>query len=79
MALDERLLELLMRADELRERGAAVTAEELCSGCPELLPVLRRLLEGTGALEQLLHVRRGPDPVADELPPSGRPTHTYAS
>jgi hypothetical protein len=57
MALDVRLLDMLVRARELRERGVAVTAEELCGDCTELLPDLRRLPEGTEAIEQLLHVR----------------------
>src|SRR5262249_44458301 len=56
MTLDERLVDLLMRAEDLRDRGTPVTAEELCRDCPELLPDLRRLLRGTGEVEKLLEL-----------------------
>jgi serine/threonine protein kinase len=56
MSVDERLVDLLLRAEELRDQGREVHAEELCQDWPELLPELRRLLHGTGAVEQLLQV-----------------------
>jgi Protein kinase domain len=55
MTLDERLVELLMRAEDLRAEGVAVSPEELCRDCPELLSDVERLLQGIGDVEQLLH------------------------
>jgi len=47
LAIDERLIELLMRAEELEQQGRAITAEELCHDCPEQWPKLQRLLGGS--------------------------------
>jgi WD40 repeat protein/serine/threonine protein kinase len=55
MTLDDRLVDLLMQAEDQRQQGLTPTAEELCRDCPELLSSLRRLLRGTDAVEQLLH------------------------
>jgi serine/threonine-protein kinase len=66
MTVDERLLELLVQAEELGEQGAAVTAEELCRDCPELLPELRRLLGGLGQVERLM--KGGPAGVSGPTP-----------
>ena len=52
-AVEDRLLDLLVRWDELRRQGRDATAEELCSDCPELAGELR------GRIEAL----RGIDPV----------------
>src|SRR5437764_916482 len=41
MTDDATLAELLLRWQELRGRGCRPSAEELCVGCPELLPALR--------------------------------------
>jgi serine/threonine protein kinase len=38
-----RVSDLLLRWEALRQRGQAVSAEEMCADCPELLPELRRL------------------------------------
>src|SRR5262245_43058511 len=47
---DPRLEQLLLRWDELRDRGQELTPEELCRDCPELLPGFRDLLRArTGA------------------------------
>src|SRR5690242_18878487 len=59
MALDDRLVDLLMLAEDLRRQGCAVRSDELCRNCPELLPELDRLLQGTAEVEHLLH----PTPV----------------
>lgn len=50
MTDEERVADLLLTWEEARERGNAITAEELCRGCPELLDAVRdriRLLEKT--------------------------------
>jgi WD40 repeat protein/CubicO group peptidase (beta-lactamase class C family) len=66
MTLDERLVDLVMRAEELREEGRPASPEELCRDCPELLPDLRRLLSGTAALDRLMHSPKdGPQPPGD--------------
>ncbi len=39
---DPRLDELLLRWEELREQGQSLSAEELCSTCPELAGELAR-------------------------------------
>jgi WD40 repeat protein/tRNA A-37 threonylcarbamoyl transferase component Bud32 len=54
MPLDDRLVEMLMQAEDLRAQGGTVEPAELCKDCPELLPELVRLLRGTDAVQQLL-------------------------
>src|SRR5262245_12103887 len=52
MNSDSRLDELLLRWEELQERGQTPTAEELCRDCPELAASLAeriRLLHNMGA------------------------------
>ena len=44
MAADDRLVDLLLQWEELREQGRPVSAEELCRDCPELLDEVRRRL-----------------------------------
>src|SRR5262249_38710031 len=44
MAVDDRLMDLLLRWEEFREQGRLVSAEELCRDCPELLDEVRRRL-----------------------------------
>jgi serine/threonine-protein kinase len=46
--------ELVLRWQELREQGQAVSAEELCADCPALLDDLRRQLEALRSMEQFL-------------------------
>jgi WD40 repeat protein/tRNA A-37 threonylcarbamoyl transferase component Bud32 len=52
MAIDERLVELLLQWEELREQGQPVSAEELCRDCPELLDEARRRMRFLGALHE---------------------------
>jgi hypothetical protein len=72
MTLDERLVDLLMRAEDLRAEGVAVSPEELCRDCPELLADVERLLQGTGAVEQLLHAPEcaAADPPSEAVVPT---------
>jgi serine/threonine-protein kinase len=55
--------ELLLRWEELRERGQPVSPEELCRDCPELVGDVRRRIE---ALEALYR-------VPNRLPPDAQP------
>ncbi|HLJ97477.1 MAG TPA: hypothetical protein VKU02_30235 [Gemmataceae bacterium] len=54
MTVDERLIDLLMQAEELRQFGRSVDAAQLCWNSPELQPALEQLLGGMPALENLL-------------------------
>jgi serine/threonine-protein kinase len=54
MAVDPRVLDLLLRYEELAGSGQSVTPEALCAECPELLEEVRRRIEGLGALDDLL-------------------------
>jgi serine/threonine protein kinase/formylglycine-generating enzyme required for sulfatase activity len=54
-AVEDRLLDLLVRWDELRQQGCDATAEELCADCPEL----------AGDLGDRMKAMRGIDPVLD--------------
>lgn len=46
MAVDDRLVDLLLRWEELRDQGQSVRPEELCRDCPELLEEVRRQVQG---------------------------------
>src|SRR3954452_16683363 len=62
MSDTERLRELLLRWEELREQGEAVSPEQLCKSSPGLLPELRRGIQGLAAMNGLLGLppeRRG--------------------
>src|SRR5262245_25600015 len=50
----DRLGDLLLRWEELHERGEPVTPEELCRDCPELLDELRRRVRALQALSPAL-------------------------
>jgi WD40 repeat protein/tRNA A-37 threonylcarbamoyl transferase component Bud32 len=52
MANDDRLMELLLQWEELREQGQPVSAEELCQDCPEYLDEVRRRMRFLGALAE---------------------------
>ncbi len=54
-AVEDQLLDLLVRWDELRRQGREAAAEELCSDCPEL----------AGELRGRIAALRGIDPVLD--------------
>jgi hypothetical protein len=54
MRRDPRVIELLLRYDELEEQGQSLAPEELCRNCPELLEELRRAIGDLKAVQQLL-------------------------
>src|SRR5262249_51819206 len=59
----DRVEDLLLRWEELSERGESVTPEELCRDCPELLDELRRRVGALQALNPALDVASGPSTV----------------
>ncbi len=50
---DARMAELLLRWEELRQRGRSVSAEDLCSTCPELAADLGRHIAVLQRMDQL--------------------------
>jgi WD40 repeat protein len=54
MSSDTRLSDLLVHWEELRDRGQAVSAEELCRDCPELLATLRQQIQVLQAMDAVL-------------------------
>jgi tetratricopeptide (TPR) repeat protein/tRNA A-37 threonylcarbamoyl transferase component Bud32 len=50
MSLNERILNLLRRYEELHEQGRSPSLEELCRDCPDLLPEVQRRLDLLQAL-----------------------------
>jgi serine/threonine protein kinase len=54
MSSESRLSELLIRWEESRERGGAVSVEKLCQDCPELLDPLKRRIEALQSLRPML-------------------------
>src|SRR4051794_19453659 len=69
MSDTERLRELLLRWEELREQGQAVSPEQLCRSSPGLLPELRRGIQGLAAMNGLLGLPPGQPPAG---PATGR-------
>jgi len=67
-AADPRLEELLLRWEELRDRGQSLSAAELCSGCPELAGELARRI---GLLRQLDPLLTGTKIVSRHDPGAG--------
>ncbi len=54
----DRLTEMLLRWEELREQGRTIAPEELCHEAPELLPELRRRIVALEAMDLALDVPR---------------------
>jgi serine/threonine protein kinase len=76
---EEELLDLLMRWEELRDRGQPVVVADLCRNRPDLLDeLLKRItaLETTSWLEQPLEDEDPPE--ADSLPSSPREPKIFA-
>jgi WD40 repeat protein len=57
MPVDPRLLDLVVRWEELRQDGLAVSPEELCRDQPELLDALRQQLQVLRAVNAALSVK----------------------
>lgn len=58
MPNDARISELLLRWEELRERGEAIAVEELCRDCPELVGQLREQVAALGQIDRQLQSTR---------------------
>ena len=73
MANTSSVSELVLRWQELRDRGQSVSAEELCAGCPEQLEELKRQIEALRSMQQFLGTSMGdaPGAVTPELLASG--------
>jgi tetratricopeptide (TPR) repeat protein/tRNA A-37 threonylcarbamoyl transferase component Bud32 len=91
MAVDQRMLDLLQRFEELLSQGQCPTPEELCRDCPELLDEVRRRTAGLRALDPLLNTDAGATapggPAVSKAPAAGfgdlgrqryRPLHFHA-
>ena len=59
MSTEERVLDLVLRREELRKAGRPVSPEELCLDCPELLPILVKRLRSLESMDSLLHGDQG--------------------
>jgi eukaryotic-like serine/threonine-protein kinase len=55
MTIDERLVELLMDAEDRCRQGRPLVVEELCPESPDLWPALHELLSGVGRVDRLLN------------------------
>jgi hypothetical protein len=74
---DSRLLDLVLRWEELRQGGQSPPAEELCRDCPELLPALRERLAALQAMDAVLAAGEtcaAADSLPDEPPRTAEPT-----
>jgi eukaryotic-like serine/threonine-protein kinase len=68
MSTGPRLTSLLLRYEELRERGVDVSPESLCRDCPELLSQFKQQLDSLSSINNLLE-RTSPT-IASSGPPS---------
>jgi eukaryotic-like serine/threonine-protein kinase len=66
-SVEARLSELVLRWEELRQRGQDIYVEDLCSDCPELLEDLKQRIEVLEALDPVLATDSG----AAAIGPSG--------
>src|SRR5262249_55913473 len=68
---ESRLLELVVRWEELRQAGHGPSAEQLCADCPELLPALQERLAALQAVNAVLAAGdRPPETVSVPSQPS---------
>src|SRR5215475_14076174 len=65
----DRVGDLLLRWEELSERGESVAPEELCRDCPELLDELRRRIRALQALSPALDTTSGASPPTGSQAP----------
>jgi serine/threonine-protein kinase len=71
MPVDPRIVDLLVRYEELREAGQAVTPEDVCADCPELLEGVRRGIRRIDRLDRLIgqtEMEGGPRAAAGAAP-----------
>jgi WD40 repeat protein/tRNA A-37 threonylcarbamoyl transferase component Bud32 len=70
MSRDERLADLLLRWEELRDQGQTLSARELCPECPELAEELDCRIRALQTLDQLLVGDQGPSPPGSSSDPA---------
>src|SRR6266849_7934649 len=54
MTLDDRILDLLLRWEELGEQGQPITPEQLCQDSPELLDEIKKRIQDLGRVSSLV-------------------------
>ena len=65
MAVDDRLVDLLLQWEELRDQGQVVSPEELCKDCPELLDEVRRRMRFLDAVQVESPATAAPETALD--------------
>ena len=65
---DEKLVELLVRRDDLLEQGHDATPEEVCEDCPELVDEFKARLESLKRTDFLFETDDGEDEGSLNLP-----------
>lgn len=58
MSREEQLADLMLQWEDRRNAGLAVSADELCRDCPELVEEVRQRIEIIESMESLLRVKR---------------------
>jgi tRNA A-37 threonylcarbamoyl transferase component Bud32 len=76
---DPRLAELLIRWEDLQEQGRSVSADELCSACPELAEELGRRIALLRRLDPMLDGTRTADVGPPRPPTAGARARESAS
>jgi hypothetical protein len=74
MHIDERVIDLLERAQELQQQGRSIRAEELCRDCPELREVFLEAWEAVQRMGQVLDTP--PQQESAPAPPDAGPPAT---
>lgn len=77
MNTNERVLDLLVRWEELRDAGQVVSPEELCRDCPELLQALVERLASLQSMNEVLQSDR--EAATGQAPPPGLRATTPAN
>src|SRR5262249_46979994 len=72
-SVGERVLDLVVLAEDLRLQGQHATPEELCRDCPELLEPLRQALRAGDYMDGLLQDESPPDKGPVNTPPAAAP------
>src|SRR3984957_7082547 len=78
MPLDDQVVELLLRYEELRGQGQSVTPEELCRDCPALLGEVRLRLRDLDALAPILGAPDDTPPNSPAVGPAAGEASTTA-
>jgi hypothetical protein len=64
---DDKLVDLLVQWEDLREQGKEATAEELCRDCPALVPALKEQIQ---ALQKIAWMKKPVEIDPSEPPPA---------